>query len=129
MLTRHNPDAIAPTFSAYSHGVEVAPGARWLHISGQVGVLPDGGLADGPVGQMEQTWSNVLAVLADADMGPHDLVKVTCFITRAEDVGLFRQVRDSLLEGAQPASTLVIVSGLAHPDWLVEIEAIAASAR
>ncbi len=129
MLTRHNPDAIAPTFSAYSHGVEVAPGARWLHISGQVGVLPDGGLADGPVGQMEQTWSNVLAVLADASMGPHDLVKVTCFITRAEDVGLFRQVRDSLLEGAQPASTLVIVSGLASPDWLVEIEAIAASAR
>ncbi len=129
MLTRHNPDAIAPTFSAYSHGVEVAPGARWLHISGQVGVLPDGGLADGPVGQMEQTWSNVLAVLADAGMGPHDLVKVTCFITRAEDVGLFRQVRDSLLEGAQPASTLVIVSGLASPDWLVEIEAIAASAR
>ncbi|MEM7223130.1 MAG: RidA family protein [Pseudomonadota bacterium] len=129
MLTRHNPDAIAPTFSAYSHGVEVAPGARWLHISGQVGVLPDGGMADGPVGQMEQTWSNVLAVLAGAGMGPHDLVKVTAFVTRPEDVPLFRQVRDSLLEGAQPASTLVIVSGLAHPDWLVEIEAIAASVK
>ena len=129
MLTRHNPDTIAPTFSAYSHGVEVAPGARWLHISGQVGVLPDGSFAHSPVGQMEQTWSNLLAVLAGAGMGPHDLVKVTGFLTRSEDVPLFRQVRDSLLEGAQPASSLVIVSGLAHPDWLVEIEAVAASAK
>lgn len=128
MLTRHNPDNVAPPFSAYSLGVEVAPNARWLHISGQVGVLPDGGLADGPVGQMEQTWANLLAVLGAAHMGPHDLVKVTCYITRKEDVELYRQVRDSLLEGARPASTLVIVSGLAHPDWLVEIEAVAAKA-
>ena len=127
MLIRHKTNEIAPPFSAYSHGVEVPPGARWLHVSGQVGVAPDGALAEDSVGQMEQTWANVLAVLKDAGMGPHDLVKVTGYVTQAEDVSLFRQVRDSLLEGAQPASTLVVVSGLAQPDWLVEIEAVAAA--
>ena len=70
---------------------------------------------------------NVLAVLAESGMGPYDLVKVTVFLTRPEDVPLYRETRDVMLEGAQPASTLIIVAGLAHPDWRVEIEAIAAA--
>ncbi len=126
MLIRRNPAALAPPFSPYSHTVEAPAGARWLHISGQVGVRPDGALAEGGAGQMEQTWKNVLAALADGGMGPHDLVKVTGYLTRPDEVPLYREVRDSLLGGAQPASTLVLVAGLAHPDWLVEIEAIAA---
>ena len=128
MFVRHNPDTVPPAFSPYSQGLEVTGPARWLHVSGQVGVSSTGILAATPAGQMEQSWLNVLGVLTAAGMGPHDLVKVTGFITRAEDVPLFRQVRDSLLEGALPASTLVIVSGLAQPDWLVEIEAVAAKA-
>ena len=126
MLIRRNPAELAPPFSPYSQIVEAPAGARWLHISGQVGVRPDGGLAEGAAGQMEQTWKNVLAALADADMGPHDLVKVTGYLTRPNEVPLYRQVRNALLDGAQPASTLILVAGLAHPDWLVEIEALAA---
>ena len=76
---------------------------------------------------METAWSNVLAVLAAAGMGPRDLVKVTVFLTRPEDTPLYRQVRERMLEGAEPASTLLIVQGLASPDWLVEIEAVAAA--
>jgi 2-iminobutanoate/2-iminopropanoate deaminase len=53
-------------------------------------------------------------------------VKVTSFLVRPEDVKLFREVRDRMLSGAAPASTMLIVAGLAHADWLVEIEAIAA---
>ena len=128
MLIRHNPAGIAPPFSPYSHAVEVASGTRWLHVSGQVGVQPDGSILSEPSAQMEQSWRNVLAILGAAGMGPQDLVKVTAYLTRPEDVGLFREVRDALIDGAQPASTLVIVAGLAHPDWLVEIEAIAAAA-
>ena len=127
MLIRHNPVSLAPPFSAYSHAVEVAPDARWLHISGQVGVQADGTMAKEPGAQMEQTWRNVLTALQAANMGPHDLVKVTGYLTRPDEIALFREVRDTLLDGAQPASTLVIVSGLAHPDWLVEIEAVAAA--
>ena len=127
MLVRHNPAAIAPPFSPYSHAVEVGPDARWLHISGQVGVLPDGSFAKEPSAQMEQAWRNILAILKAANMGPHDLVKVTAFLTRAEDVPLFREVRETLLDDARPASSLILVAGLAHPDWVVEIEAVAAS--
>lgn len=127
MLIRHNPVSVAPPFSPYSHAVETPPDVRWLHISGQVGVEADGSLAKEPQAQMEQTWRNLLAVLQAANMGPHDLVKVTAYLTRREDIALFREVRETLLDGAQPASTLVIVAGLADPDWLVEIEAVAAA--
>jgi enamine deaminase RidA (YjgF/YER057c/UK114 family) len=37
MLRSYNPDAVAPPFSRYSHAVETPAGARWLHVSGQVG--------------------------------------------------------------------------------------------
>ena len=128
MLSKHNPNTIAAAFSSYSLGVEAPAQARWLHVSGQVGVAPDGSLAEGPEAQMETAFRNILAILGSAGMGPHDLVKVTVFLTRSEDVGLYRGVRDRMLAGATPASTLLIISALASPDWLVEIEAIAAAA-
>ncbi len=127
MPTSHNPTDIAPAFSRYSLGVEVPSAARWLMISGQVGVAPDGTLAEGAEAQMERSWRNVIAILASAEMTPQNLVKVTAYLTRPEDTALYRQVRDRMLEGAEPASTLVIVAGLADPAWLVEIEATAAA--
>ena len=128
MLKRLNPATIVPPFAKYSQGVEAPAAARWLHISGQVGVLPDGTLAADPEGQIETAWSNVLAVLESAGMTAHDLVKVTVFMTRPEDVAISRKVRERMLKDALPASTLVIVRALANPDWLVEIEAVAAAA-
>ncbi len=128
MLAKHNPNTIVPAFSSSSWGIETSAGARWLHVSGQVGVAPDGSLAQGAEAQMETAFRNVLAILGSAGMGPHDLVKITVFLTRSEDIGLYRQVRDRMLAGATPASTLLVISALANPDWLVEIEAIAAAA-
>ena len=128
MIKSYNPSTVAPPFSHYSHGVEASANARWLHISGQVGVKPDGSLAEGAEAQMEQAWRNLFAILDAAGMAKRDLVKVTAFLTLdAADVGLFRRVRDRMLEGAAPASTLIFVAGLASPKWLVEIEATAAA--
>lgn len=126
MLKRHKPSTIAAPFSRYSHGVEGPGSARWLHISGQVGVAADGQLAQGAEAQMEQAWHNIFAILDSAGMTRQDLVKVTVYLTRTEDIGRYRDVRDRMLEGAEPASTLLIVAGLASPDWLVEIDAVAA---
>ena len=128
MLKVHKPGSIAPPFSTYSPGMEVPAEARWLYISGQVGVEPDGTIPDDPEAQMECVWRNLLAILGSAGMGPHDLVKVNGYITRAEDVGLYRQVRERMIPGAEPASTLVVVTALAQPEWVVEIEAVAAAA-
>ena len=126
MLKTYNPQTVAPPFSRYSHGVEVSAGARWLYISGQVGVTPEGKVADGAAAQIEQAWRNVLSVLEAAGMGPRDLVKVTTFLINRADLPTARTMRDRMLQGAASASTLLFVAGLASPEWLVEIEAIAA---
>jgi 2-iminobutanoate/2-iminopropanoate deaminase len=128
MLKRHNPPTVAAPFSRYSHGVEAPDNARWLVVSGQVGVTAEGKVLTGAKAQIEQAWRNVLNVLQAAGMGPHDLVKVTIFLTDRAHLQMLRDIRDAMLQGAAPASTLLFVAGLASPDWLVEIEAIAAAA-
>lgn len=127
MLKRHSPGTVAPPLSRYSHAVEAPAGARWLHVSGQVGIRPDGTLAEGVEAQMEQAFQNVLEILHHAGMDKHDLVKLTVFVLDAQQIGAFRTVRDRMILPAEPASTLLVVAGLARPDFLVEIEAVAAA--
>ncbi|HEY9348906.1 MAG TPA: Rid family hydrolase [Inquilinus sp.] len=122
----HNPAGVAAPFSRYSHGASAPAGARWLHISGQVGATPDGTIPDDAERQFELAWDNLFAVLADAGMTATDLVKVDGFITRPDLVPLYRTVRERRLGGYATASTLVVVAGLAVPSLLVEIQAVAA---
>ena len=126
-LKRHLAASIAPPFSAYSHAVEVPPGLRSLQVSGQVGVAPDGTLPESFTAQCEQAFHNLFAILEEAGMGLDDVVKLGVFLTRSGDVAGYRDVRDRLLEGRRPASTLLVVAGLANPRWLVEIELVAAA--
>ena len=114
-----------PAFSNYSQAVAVPAAGEQIYISGQVGVSIDGILAEGEEAQHRQIWRNILGLLEAEGLGANDIVEITAFITRPSGVPLFRQVRDEMLAGAKPASTLVIVSGLADPAWLVEISAIA----
>jgi enamine deaminase RidA (YjgF/YER057c/UK114 family) len=127
MLKPINPPDIASPISHYSQGVEASAGLRWLYISGQVGVRPDGTLEQGFTAQAEQAWDNVLAVLAAAGMGPADIVKVNVYLTRGSDVAESRRIRGAKLAGAAPASTLAVVA-LANPAWLFEVDAVAARA-
>ncbi|KVF56378.1 RidA family protein [Burkholderia cepacia] len=125
-LQLHNPAGVAVPLSRYSHGVSAPVDARWLHISGQVGIAPDGSVPEDPERQMDIAWDNVFAVLADAGMTAADLVKVDGFLTRPDLVPLYRTVRERRLGGHASASTVVIVSGLVVPALLVEIQAVAA---
>jgi enamine deaminase RidA (YjgF/YER057c/UK114 family) len=122
----HNPSKIAAPFSRYSHGVSAPVDARWLHISGQIGATPQGGIPDDPERQMELAWDNLLAVLDDAGMSVTDLVKVDGFVVRPGLIPLYRTVRERRLGGHAAASTLVVVSALVVPSLLVEIQAVAA---
>jgi enamine deaminase RidA (YjgF/YER057c/UK114 family) len=122
----HNPGDIAPPFSCYSHGASAPSGARWLHVSGQVGVTPEGNVPDDPQKQIELAWDNLIAVLADAGMTVRDLVKIDGFITRPDLVPLYRKEREKRFAGHAAATTMVIVAGLAEPNLLVEIQAVAA---
>jgi 2-iminobutanoate/2-iminopropanoate deaminase len=122
----HNPPEVGSPAGHYSHAISAPAAARWLYISGQVGTAADGTVpADAGV-QSEACWAKLQAILADAGMGLADLVKVTAFLTREGDIAGYRAVRDRVLGEHKPASTLVVVSRLARPEWLVEVEAVAA---
>jgi enamine deaminase RidA (YjgF/YER057c/UK114 family) len=124
----HNPKTISAPIGRYSHGIEVPPNARWLYVSGQVGVAPDGKVPADIGGQVENCWRNILAILAEAGMGLGDLVKVTVLLTRDSDIAAYREARDRIVGDTRPASTLMVISRLASPNYFVEIEAVAAKA-
>jgi enamine deaminase RidA (YjgF/YER057c/UK114 family) len=123
----HNPPTLAPG-TGYSHGIELPPNARLLYLAGQLGITADGKMAPDIKGQAEQAWRNLGAVLAAAGMGFENLVKLTHFLTRAEDVAVYREVRAKFLGSNAPASTLLVIAALARPDALIEVEAVAAKA-
>jgi enamine deaminase RidA (YjgF/YER057c/UK114 family) len=124
----HNPVGVAAPAGPYTHGIEVAPNARWLHISGQVGTAPDGSVPADIEAQAANCWRNIRGILESAAMTMDDLVKVTVFLTSEANIGPYRAARDRLIGAARPASTLVVVSRLVRPEWVVEIEAVAARA-
>jgi enamine deaminase RidA (YjgF/YER057c/UK114 family) len=128
MNRKLNPSSIAPPGGRYTHAIEVAPGARWLVVSGQVGVAPDGSTPGDIGGQTENCFRNIAAILADAGMSLADVVKITVFLTSEADIADFRAARDRMIGEALSASTLVVVSRLVRPEWRVEIEALAAKA-
>ena len=127
--TRHDPFPVKdPYHGIYAHGVETPAGARMLHISGQVGESPEGHLPQDFRGQCEQALANLESVLHEASMEYADIVKMSFFLVRREDMSTLVEVRKALLDGVRPAITTVFVAGLVSPDWLVEVEAVACAA-
>ena len=110
LVQRHDPIPVAQPFHGiYAHGVEAPAGARTLFVSGQVGVAPGGALASDFEGQCRQALANVLAVLRSADMGFSDIVRMSFFLTRREDMATLVTVRKELLDGVRPAITTIFV--------------------
>ena len=132
MIRAFNPAGIAAPASRYSHCVEVSSPARWLHISGQVGVAPDGSIRDGLGPQLDQCFANIDAALSGAGMSKANLVKMTIFVTvpGADAVKLYRERRDAWISSSShaPAATYLVISELASPTFLCEVEAVAAGA-
>ena len=121
-----NPDGVFPPGSRYSHAALVEGGGRRVVVSGQVGLTPDGHLDHDGEAQIEQALANLRAILSAHGMGPENVLKVTVFLTDREMVPLWREVRDAFFDGHAPASSLLLVAGLADPRFLVEVEAEAA---
>jgi len=125
MNTPHSP-ADLPVVAGFVHGMEAPAGARMLFVAGQVGWRSDGSLEQGIEAQCERAFANVFAVLASAGMAPADIVRLNTYLTDPRDVATFRAVRDRMMAGHLPASTLVVVNALVHPDMRVEVECVAA---
>jgi enamine deaminase RidA (YjgF/YER057c/UK114 family) len=118
---------VAKPFAPYSHAVEVPEGSRLLYISGEVGVLPDGTAPQGIEAQAEACWRNIIAILADAGMRDGDMLKITTYLVRPEDVAAAGAARAKHFGDARPGSATIIVKARVVPEWLIEIEAVAAA--
>lgn len=123
---RLNSPAITPPTSFYSHAIEVPEKSRLLFVSGQIPVAPDGSCPSDFTSQAKQCWRNLAAVLAAADMELSDIVRVQAFVTGVEHLEAYREVRNRIVESTLPAHTLLVVSSLGRPEWLVGLEAVAA---
>jgi enamine deaminase RidA (YjgF/YER057c/UK114 family) len=124
------PPSLRPPFARYSHAVETPPGARLLAISGQLGVGPDDVAPVGAAAQTALCFANIRAILAAAGMTPRDLIRLNAYVTAREHLAGYMAARDAFCAALDPppASTLMIVSGFARPEFVVEVEALAAKA-
>lgn len=91
-------------------------------ISGQIGMTADGEIVDGLEAQMVQAWLNIFAILRAAGFEKEHLVRLNIYVTMPGQVGLYRAVRDRMLDGHLCANTYLEISGLAAPGLLCEIE-------
>ncbi len=129
-MRRLQPDSIHPPFARYAHGVEAPAGARLIFCSGQLGVAKDGAVPEDVESQARLCFAAIAAILAEGGMGLADVVRLNAYVTRRDDMAGYMKVRDEFMRASRepPASTLMIVSGFARPEFKVEIEAIAARA-
>jgi enamine deaminase RidA (YjgF/YER057c/UK114 family) len=91
-------------------------------------ISPPAPLPPDITGQAELAWQHVLEMLERARMTPADLVKVTQYLTRGEDVAAYATVRKRVLGDVRPAFMLLVVPQLVRPEFLLEIEIVAAKA-
>jgi len=115
----------------YTHAVTAEGPGTLVYVSGQVSWDASGNVVGkGDMrAQSEQVFKNVAAALKAAGAGWGEVIKMNGYMVgmSAERVGAYREVRQRFLkEGALPASTLVGVEALVHPDLLLEVEVIAA---
>ena len=120
------PKSIKPPFARYSHGVEVPAGKRLVLCSGQVGITADDQIPEDAGAQAELCFATSRRSSARPGWGSQDIVRINAYVTDRAHLRPYMDVRDRLFSSPAPASTLMIVSGFARPEFKVEVEAIAA---
>lgn len=113
--------------STYSHAAAVE-GGTLIVTAGQVAFAADGtvvGVGDIKA-QTHQVYKNLREALRAAGADFDDVIKVTTYVTDAANLGIARDIRMSYFTfPEQPASTGLVVTRLAHPDLLIEVEVMA----
>jgi len=119
------PDVFVPAGKTYSHGIIVEAG-RTLYVAGQTSRDKQGNIVckGDAAGQTRQTLENMKRVIEGAGGRMEDVAKTTVFITDIKNREAVGRVRQEFFKGDPPANTLVVISSLADPAFLVEIEAI-----
>ncbi len=122
-----NPDTLPKPGGKWTHAIEVPVGARTLYIAGQAGFDAEGNLPPSFAEQVENTYSNIVKVLADAGMAVEDLAMGTIYMVQERsDIEALIAASSRHFGKHAWAGTLIYVKALAYPELLVEINAIAA---
>ena len=98
-----------------------------VYIAGQTSTDGSGnvvGLGDFEA-QAQRVYQNIRTALSSVGATFDNLVKTTIYLTKAEDIETYRQVLAQNMSTNLPASTLLVISRLARPELLIEIEAVA----
>jgi enamine deaminase RidA (YjgF/YER057c/UK114 family) len=113
--------------ATYSQGVKVTHAQTILFLSGQVAYTADGGVAHRGdfKGQARGAYAAIEALVKSQGGTMANIIKITTYVTNMAYRLDLAPIRAEYLGQKGPASTLVEVSSLAHPDWMIEIEAIA----
>jgi enamine deaminase RidA (YjgF/YER057c/UK114 family) len=127
-ITRTNPKTISKPFSNYAHLVTVEGAKKLVFCAGQVAADVNGKVLppDNFEAQAKMVMKNLEAALTAGGAKLSDVVKVTIYICNPHDVPKARGILFDYFGKHPPGSTLCILRGLANPNFLLEIEAIAA---
>ncbi len=118
------PDGMSPNSNRYSHVVKIGP---WVHIAGQTASDADGnvvGVGD-PAAQVEQVFANLTKAVESVGGKLSDIIKTTVYVVGKENTDAIRTARAGRFGDKPPTSTLLIIDGLARPEFMLEIEALA----
>lgn len=121
-----NPDNVRAPGVNYHHSVEVPAGSRLLYLAGQTGLADDDTIPADIESQSEIAFANIAKILEASGFGLEDVVFMKSFLMRREDRDGYQKVRSRVWGDIKPASTFLLVSGLARPEFLVEVEVVAA---
>lgn len=125
-LIPHNPKSGIYPADDYVHALEVVEPRRYLFVSGTMG-LDESGRAPTELGdQLALIWDNLRRILAEADMTVDNIVRLTSYLRDAAYVEANQKARLEALGGRRIPTTAIVAQTLV-PDWLVEIELIAAA--
>jgi enamine deaminase RidA (YjgF/YER057c/UK114 family) len=122
-----SPSSIRPPLARYSHGIAVPAGHRLVFTAGQLGIDRDERIPVDSEAQADLCFANIAAILAEDGMTLANIVRLSVYVTAREHMQGYRLARDRHFPGTPPSTTLLMVSGLARPEFVVEIEAIAAA--
>lgn len=120
------PEGVGPPGGHFSHGVVIEGASRVLYVAGQVALDENGELVGrgDPAAQATQALTNLSRIVVAAGGSMADVAKTSLFLVDLDHRGPVGEVRRRFFPGDPPANTLLVVSSLAEPDFLVEIEAI-----
>jgi 2-iminobutanoate/2-iminopropanoate deaminase len=126
-LIPHNPtEGVYSTGGDWVHALEVRGANRMLFVSGTMGLRPDFTAPPTLDEQLQCVWDNLRAILASAGMTVDNIVRLTSYLRDASYAEANAQARNAALGDRRIPTTAIVVQTL-QPDWLIELEIIAAS--